>query len=225
VAERGNGGVSPDLMPRLGMTDWIRPLTRCTMCNGLLAQASAAEVVDRVPPGTLYHQRRFTVCTACSKVYWKGAHHVRISRLIAGAMRHPGTGHRTLPHTADIRIEAWAPGREQCIAEAVRGMVDTFADTSRHGETAVREVRVPAQPDADLLTSVLDEVIYRLDTDGEIPIDVQITATDDALIVRFTMADADSIRPIGAVPKAVSLHELQFVGNADGWSCAVTLDV
>jgi SHS2 domain-containing protein len=159
------------------------------------------------------------------KVYWKGAHHVRISRLIAGAMRHPGTGRRTLPHTADIRIEAWAPGREQCIAEAVRGMVDTFADTSRHGETAVREVRVPAQPDADLLTSVLDEVIYRLDTDGEIPIDVQITATHDALIVRFTMADADSIRPIGAVPKAVSLHELQFVGNADGWSCAVTLDV
>jgi protein archease len=212
-------------MPRLGVTDWIRPLTRCTMCNGLLAQASAAEVVDRVPPGTLYHQRRFTVCTACSKVYWKGAHHVRISRLIAGAMRHPGTGHRTLPHTADIRIEAWAPGREQCIAEAVRGIVDTFADTSRHGETAVREVRVPAQPDADLLTSVLDEVIYRLDTDGEIPIDVQITATDDALIVRFTMADADSIRPIGAVPKAVSLHELHIVGNADGWSCAVTLDV
>lgn len=212
-------------MPRLGVTDWIRPLTRCTMCNGLLAQASAAEVVDRVPPGTLYHQRRFTVCTACGKVYWKGAHHVRISRLIAGAMRHPGTGHRTLPHTADIRIEAWAPGREQCIAEAVRGMVDTFADTSRHGETAVREVRVPAQPDADLLTSVLDEVIYRLDTDGEIPIDVQITATDDALIVRFTMADADSIRPIGAVPKAVSLHGLHFGGNADGWSCAVTLDV
>jgi hypothetical protein len=147
-AERGNGGVSPDLMPRLGVTDWIRPLTRCTMCNGLLAQASAAEVVDRVPPGTLYDQRRFTVCTACSKVYWKGAHHVRISRLIAGAMRHPGTGHRTLPHTADIRIEAWAPGREQCIAEAVRGMVDTFADTSRHGETAVREVRVPARRDA-----------------------------------------------------------------------------
>ena len=60
---------------------------------------------------------------------------------------------------------------------------------------------MPAQPDADLLTSVLDEVIYRLDTDGEIPIDVQITATDDALIVRFTMADADSIRPIGAVPE------------------------
>ena len=195
------------------------------MCNGLPAQASAAEVVDRVPPGTLYHQRRFTVCTACSKVNWKGAHHVRISRLIAGAMRHPGTGHRTLPHTADIRIEAWAPGREQCIAEAVRGMVDTFADTSRHGETAVREVRVPAQPVADLLRSVLDEVIYRLDTDGELPIDVQITATDDALVVRFTMADAESIRPIGAVPKAVSLHELQFVGKVDGWSCAVTLDV
>jgi hypothetical protein len=64
---RGNGGVSPDLVPQLGVTDWIRLLTRCTMCNGLLAQASAAEVVDRVPPGTLYHQRRFTVCTASAR--------------------------------------------------------------------------------------------------------------------------------------------------------------
>jgi uncharacterized protein with PIN domain len=54
-------------MSRLGVTDLIRPLTRCTMSNGILAQASAAEVVDRVPPGPLYHQRRFTVRTACAR--------------------------------------------------------------------------------------------------------------------------------------------------------------
>ena len=36
-----------------------------------------------------------------------------------------------MPHTANVRIEAWAPTREECIAEAVRGLVDGFADTSR----------------------------------------------------------------------------------------------
>ena len=44
-------------------------------------------------------------------------------RLASGA----GRGHRTVPHTADLRIEAWAPTREECLAEAVRGLVDSFA--------------------------------------------------------------------------------------------------
>jgi SHS2 domain-containing protein len=30
---------------------------------------------------------------------------------------------------------------------------------------------------------------------------------------------------VGAVPKAVSLHELRFDGGPAGWSCGVTLDV
>jgi SHS2 domain-containing protein len=36
-------------------------------------------------------------------------------------------GHRTVPHTADLRIEAWAATREECLAEAVRGLVGSFA--------------------------------------------------------------------------------------------------
>jgi SHS2 domain-containing protein len=32
-----------------------------------------------------------------------------------------------MPHTADLRIEAWAPTREECLAEAVRSLVDSFA--------------------------------------------------------------------------------------------------
>ena len=42
-----------------------------------------------------------------------------------------GRGHRTVPHTADLRVEAWAPTREECLAEAVRGLVDSFAVVAR----------------------------------------------------------------------------------------------
>jgi len=42
----------------------------------------------------------------------------------------PGCGHRSVPHTADLRIEAWGPTREDSIAEAVRGLVESFADIS-----------------------------------------------------------------------------------------------
>jgi SHS2 domain-containing protein len=43
-----------------------------------------------------------------------------------GAARRPA-GHRTVPHAADLRIEAWAATREECMAEAVRGLVGSFA--------------------------------------------------------------------------------------------------
>ena len=32
-----------------------------------------------------------------------------------------------MPHTADARIEAWAPTREQCVAEAITALVAGFA--------------------------------------------------------------------------------------------------
>ena len=46
---------------------------------------------------------------------------------VNGPHKAAGRGHRTVPHTADLRIEAWGPAREGCIAEVVRGLVDSFA--------------------------------------------------------------------------------------------------
>ena len=40
---------------------------------------------------------------------------------------HRVAGHRTVPHTADLRIEAWAVTCEECLAEALRGLVGSFA--------------------------------------------------------------------------------------------------
>lgn len=33
-----------------------------------------------------------------------------------------------MPHTADLRIEAWAPTRDGCIRQAVLGTVESFLD-------------------------------------------------------------------------------------------------
>jgi SHS2 domain-containing protein len=134
-------------------------------------------------------------------------------------------GHRTVPHTADVRIEAWGPSREACFAEAVRGLVQSFADTAEHGSTTPHECRLAADSDEELLVAVLDEVIYRLDARGEIPAAVEVQPAGDGVLVRFAMTDARAVRPVGAVPKAVSLHELRVARGPDGWACSVTVDV
>lgn len=139
--------------------------------------------------------------------------------------REEPTGHRTVPHTADLRIEAWAPTAEQCIAEAVRAVVYSFTDPTSTVRTMRREFVVQAGDVEEQLVAVLDEVIYRMDSDDEIPRAMEVCREASALRVALAMADVSQVTIIGAVPKAVSLHQLSFGRDDAGWHCAVTLDV
>jgi protein archease len=130
-----------------------------------------------------------------------------------------------MPHTADVRIEAWAPTREECIAEAMRGLVDGFADTSRAPAAGTYQADFVTYSDDRLLAAVLDEVIYLVDTTGEVPIEVTVEPTEDGAHLRLTTANLMATEIIGATPKAVSLHELWMEHTAQGWRCSVTVDV
>lgn len=140
-------------------------------------------------------------------------------------MAERASGHRSVPHTADVRIEAWAPTRERCVVEAVAAMVDSFADLSDRRPSATAGFRVDPGTDPDMLVSVLDEVIYLMDTTSQLPAEVDVTTVDDGFDVWMRMLDTDQVELVGAVPKAVSLHELRFESGAGDWSCSVTLDV
>jgi SHS2 domain-containing protein len=136
-------------------------------------------------------------------------------------------GHRTVPHTADLRIEAWAPTREECLAEAVRGLVGSFAVVAGLPPRARARRHLVARLDEDLLVAVIDEVIYRLDADGQIPVSVTVRRVPDGgVVVLFALVPVAGVEITGAVPKAASLHGLRCAPDAAGrWSCAVTVDV
>ncbi|WP_025619290.1 archease [Salinispora cortesiana] len=146
--------------------------------------------------------------------------------MIGGVEPRPKRGHHCLPHTADVRIEAWAPTREECVAEAVTALVDTFVDLGPTQPTAERIYHAPADEDTDLLVNILEEVIFRMETRGELPLRTEVRADGaDGLHVRWQTTDADAVELIGAVPKAISLHELRFGPDGPRWSCALTVDV
>jgi len=138
-----------------------------------------------------------------------------------------GCGHTSVPHTSDLRIEAWGPTREDCIAEAVRGLVESFADVSEAAHQRVIERHLDAGSDADLLASAVEEVIYYLDTDGAIPAEVEVSrAADGGIYLMLRVVDAAAAEIIGAAPKAASLSGLTCALDASGrWLCAVTIDV
>ena len=135
-------------------------------------------------------------------------------------------GYRTVPHTADLRIEAWAGSRDECVAEALRGLIASFADISDVQPARVLERPIIASSDADLLASAADEVIYILDVEGEIPVSVQVRPVSEGTVVVLALARAELAEITGAVPKAVSFHGLRCEPDATGrWSASMTIDV
>ncbi|MFP8883134.1 archease [Streptomyces mangrovi] len=137
----------------------------------------------------------------------------------------PRGGHRSVPHTADLRVEAWAPTREECLAHAVRGVCESFVDLSGAVGRRRRDVEVRAETDEDLLVALLDEVVYRLDADGEVPVEAEPAAVPGEMRAVLHMADVGTLAETGAAPKAVTLHGLSFGRGGHGWECSVTLDV
>jgi uncharacterized protein with PIN domain len=75
------------------------PLTRCTACGARLHPVAKDAVTHLLEPGTRRSYDRFSRCPACGRVYWHGAHSLRIGRLIdnalAGRARLAGTTEHT----------------------------------------------------------------------------------------------------------------------------------
>lgn len=135
-------------------------------------------------------------------------------------------GHRAVPHTADLRLEAWAPSRQECLAEALRGLVESFADVTDAPVQRRTERTVLAATDADMLAMAGEEIIYVLDADGQIPVKLQVRPTTGGVVLVLELAAADSVEITGAVPKAISLHGLACQPDRAGrWSASMTVDV
>lgn len=69
----------------------LKPWTRCTACNGLLAEATKEQVADRLEGGTERSYDVFAQCGDCGRAYWKGAHHDRLETVVERALAEFGT--------------------------------------------------------------------------------------------------------------------------------------
>ncbi|AQU67142.1 Mut7-C RNAse domain-containing protein [Streptomyces niveus] len=68
----------------------LAPWTRCTACNGPLGAADKDSVEGLLEQGTQRTYDVFAQCTACGRVYWRGAHHARLAAIVDEALREFG---------------------------------------------------------------------------------------------------------------------------------------
>lgn len=142
-------------------------------------------------------------------------------------MGHVARGHRIGPHTADCVIEAWGPDRPSCLVEAMEALVALFAEIDP-AAPAARVVPVSAEPapDADLLVSVLEDVITVADVLGSAPVRCHLAERGDGgLAGDMEVVDTRDVVLVGPVPKAVSYHRLEMAEREGTWHCRAVIDV
>jgi uncharacterized protein with PIN domain len=58
------------------------PSPRCLLCNRTIVRVARKKISHLVPPFVYRTQERFFRCTGCNRIYWKGTHFDRLSRVI-----------------------------------------------------------------------------------------------------------------------------------------------
>ncbi len=128
--------------------------------------------------------------------------------------------HRILPHPTDVMLSAWASTPEGCIAEAVRALVESFADASHAAATGTHEFRLVDASWDERLISTVEEVLFLLDTRSAVPVAVSVTsAGPDTSAVSFHVAALSDVKLLGGTPKGVARSGLAFSSTASGWQC------
>lgn len=134
------------------------------------------------------------------------------------------SGHWSVPGVRRTRVEAWAPTRERCIAEAVAGTVDSFAEVSGCAPARYHRMTVAGgDDDRRLLFEVLDEVLFDITNAGVVPVWVRLRDVPAGLELEVGGVDTDEVRPSGAAPHAVSAHRLRRTKDRRGWSASLVL--
>jgi len=70
------------VVERLDLYRLLRPFTRCTICNGLLAEVEKAEIAGELPERVLRVFDAFWRCQGCGRLYWQGSHYQRLQALV-----------------------------------------------------------------------------------------------------------------------------------------------
>jgi len=58
------------------------PVSRCSVCNGILKEVEKEEIKSLVPPYVFKTHNLFLRCEECGKIYWQGTHTEKIEKFL-----------------------------------------------------------------------------------------------------------------------------------------------
>ncbi len=101
VREAQPGQQLIEVVNRFDLSRLIAPFRRCLHCNALLQPVAKELINDRLLPDTRRRYHQFHRCPECDRIYWKGSHYRRMTRLIERMIDSAGPG---CPECFDRRV-------------------------------------------------------------------------------------------------------------------------
>lgn len=130
-------------------------------------------------------------------------------------------GHRLLPHTADVRLEAWGPTLEACLDQAVGALAAVFVAVPADAPRVRVPVNLASGAPGERLVSLLEEALFIVDVEGLVPVHLRVREGAGEFEA-VALADVDQV---GSVPKAIARSDLEIAAAAGQWRAVVTVDV
>jgi SHS2 domain-containing protein len=132
-----------------------------------------------------------------------------------------------MPHTAGLIIEAWGGTPLECLEEAARAVVETFAGVGDITATDTVPVVFDLAPDdEETLVAVLEQIMSLVDAHEVVPVEVTLEATEDGGVAcYFETIPTAKVAVSGAAPKGVSRSELELKRDQGRWRCRAVIDV
>ena len=137
----------------------------------------------------------------------------------------PQRGNRLLPHTADVIVEAWGPDDLACAEEAAQALIDICV--SGKPDPAAESVvsTIDCLPN-DLIRTVLEEVVFALDTSELAPVSAHVVRQADSdIALHLGLAPREAVKLAGAAPKAIVMMPSTPVDGAEFVRCRFIVDV
>jgi SHS2 domain-containing protein len=135
--------------------------------------------------------------------------------------------YKNLDHTADVGLEAWGPSREALFSNISKGLSDLIVEVDRVVPKREVEWAVDADSPEELLVKQLEEILYRLDKEGMVFSDFQISLRGLNAIKCLAYGEKLDRERHGFKTeiKAVTYHQI-YLGEDNGeWKARVIFDV
>lgn len=132
----------------------------------------------------------------------------------------------TTAHTADLGLWVEADSLRELFAAAVEALSLLMSAGPRRGQISWVPLDLEGDGYPELLVELLNEVVYRLDGEGQVSVALTVVELDQGhLTGRLGVIPAGPAHtPVEAI-KAVTYHQASVEPQGQGWRAQVIMDV
>lgn len=135
--------------------------------------------------------------------------------------------YKNIEHTGDLGVEVYGNSRENLLANASLALSDIIADTKKVESKREVEWSIEADSPEELLVKQLEEILYRLDSEGMIfkEFRISLRGLDAIKCLAFGEPLDREKHDFKTEIKAVTHHQLKIHEENGQWLARIIFDV